>query len=146
MLRFDTRDKKPKLWNLAGVTAATAVFFAVCLLTPVKEPPALAGAVLVLYFTTAFILLVSGFRKQIQYNPYSYNTIIYMGFALFDLSVIMTHTVLTVRMVLDPASYQEKEILYVLPKFGQELYVPVSAFYSDLLGRAVHFESVPDPA
>ena len=63
MLRFDTRDKKPKLWNLAGVTAATAVFFAVCLLTPVKEPPALAGAVLVLYFTTAFILLVSDLSK-----------------------------------------------------------------------------------
>ena len=133
MLKFDTRDKKPKLWNLAGVTAATAVFFAVCLLTPVKEPPALAGAVLVLYFTTAFILLVSGFRKQIQYNPYSYNTIIYMGFALFDLSVIMTHTVLTVRMVLDPASYQEKEILYVLLNSARNymfLSLPFILFFS----------------
>ncbi len=82
MIRFDTRDVKPKVWNIAvlsAVTAAAAGFLAA------GEDPALPAlsVLLCVYLAVTIILLVSAFVRQLQYNPYSYNTIYYSAFALF---------------------------------------------------------------
>ena len=71
-LKFDTRDKKPKLFNLMILTAVSLI--AAALLITVS-PSGNAGAVCLLIaaycFFAAFTLIYS-FREQIRYNPYYY--------------------------------------------------------------------------
>ena len=44
MIRFDTLDKKPKLWNVAALSGVLAVVLAVLLLTGAEEHAAAASA------------------------------------------------------------------------------------------------------
>jgi len=110
-MRFDTRDKKPKLYHLLALTGLTAAVIGALLLRGGENRAAAVGVVLDVYFAAALALLVIAFFRQLQYNPYSYNTIFYMGFALFVLSVLVTHLVLTVRLVRAPAPGHEEELL-----------------------------------
>ena len=84
MLKFNTRDKKPKIWNVAVLAAVTCI--AVVIMVN-REPVNLKAVVttICIAYALAIIFLVNALIKQIQYNPYSYNTIYYAGFALFGL-------------------------------------------------------------
>lgn len=53
-------------------------------------------------------------QRQIQYNLYSHNTIIYLGFSLFTLSIFITYTVLVIHIIREPDVYTSNQILYVL--------------------------------
>ena len=111
-MKFDVRDRKPKLWNIAVLTGIAAGILALMIFAE-------AGAVAVIlvidaYLLTSLLLLMRGFFGQIEYNPYSYNTIYYMGFALFVLSVLVTHIILTAEMLRFPSLYQEERILELL--------------------------------
>lgn len=114
LIEFDTRDKKPKLYSLI---ALTAVFAAAVSALVLADPVGNAGAVCVTaaayYFFAAFALLFS-FREQIRYNPYSYNTIFYFGFALFAICVTATHIRLAVYMFRQPDGYTVRQTLYLL--------------------------------
>lgn len=55
--------------------------------------------ILAAFFLVTIFLLLKAFREQLRYNPYSYNTVYYMGFALFLVSVLMDHTRLLVHLV-----------------------------------------------
>ena len=59
-------------------------------------------------------LMMRAFFMQLEYNPYSYNTIIYMGFSLFLLSVCVTQIVLAVRIARFPEMYNASGILHYL--------------------------------
>ena len=114
MVRFDTRDKKPKLWDLAALTLAVLIAVVWLVLTGGGRHTAAISLILDAFFAIVLAALLRTFFRQLQYNPYSYNTIIYMGFALFDLSVLITHVVLTVRIFRDPVGYDIQQILYTL--------------------------------
>ncbi len=101
-IKFNTRDKKPKVRNIAVLAAATAAAAAL-LAAAGAEAHAIAICILLdAFFLAAIVLLVRAFFAQIEYNPYSYNTIYYCGFSFFLLSVLITHIVLTVRLAADP--------------------------------------------
>ena len=111
---FDTRDTKPKLYHLLIVTAVAAIFVSILV---IADPRGNAGAICTLvaaYGLLTVILLLHAFREQIRYNPYSYNTIMYFGFALFALSVTITHTVLAIRIFRYAPLYSSAEIIYAL--------------------------------
>ncbi|MBQ4370566.1 MAG: YdcF family protein [Oscillospiraceae bacterium] len=114
IFRFDTRDKKPKLRALLALTIAAAVVVGMLAWTDYARNAAAICIVMAVYAFGAISVLLWAFREQIQYNPYSYNTIFYIGFALFALSVAITHIVLAVRMIKYPAVYSENEIIHVL--------------------------------
>lgn len=114
MIRFDTRDKKPKLWNIAALSGVTAAVAAALLLTGAEKHAAAVSLVLDLYFPLVLVLLIAAFRGQLQYNPYSYNTIFYMGFALFLLAVWILQLRLTVLLIRQPELYTATEILHLL--------------------------------
>ena len=104
-LRFDTRNKKPKLYNLLVITA---VFAAAAALIILIAPDKSAGPVCVtvaLYCLVSAVVLFYSCREQMKYNPYSYNTIFYRGFAIFALFVMTTHIVLAVRIFAHPDVY-----------------------------------------
>lgn len=92
-MRFDTLDKKPKLWNIAAASAAAAAAAAVLFLVNPAGRDLLLGILLIVYLAVVIAFLVRGFFRQIRYNPYSYNVIYYSGFAVFLLSILITHIV-----------------------------------------------------
>ena len=114
MLRFNTRDKKPKLYSIA----ALSVLALLCLIPLLNAEEALrlrrGSLILTLYFACAVILLMRAFFGQLRYNPYSYNTILYPGFALFCLFLFITFLSVTVRCLRDAGGYNSLEILFML--------------------------------
>ena len=111
-IRFDIRDKKPKLYHLAALTVLTVIVL----------PGLFRGGVhlkwictvLSLYFILSAVMLADAFRRQLEYNPYSYNTIIYSGFALFLLYAAAFWIFMTVRCIRDGASFTDRMILFYL--------------------------------
>ena len=105
-MRFDTRNKKPALYSiLAAAVIAAAGMCAMELAGPNGLTASGAGAILSAFFAAALILLIAAFFMQLQYNPYSYNTIIYFGFALFILFILVTCISMTAQVVKDPSAY-----------------------------------------
>ena len=112
-VKFDTRDVKPKLWNLLIVSVLYAAVVGFLVLTN----PESAGAICVItaaYCLITASLLLYSFREQMRYNPYSYNTIIYFGFALFSLAVMVMHVLLAVNIFRQPDLYKLDSIVSML--------------------------------
>lgn len=114
MLKFDTRNKKPTLYNIAAISALTAIILGFLLKAGAASHAVAVSLVLTIYFTTVLIILIAAWFGQIEYNPYSYNTIYYLGFALFLLFVLVTRIYITVRLVRDPEAYGAHEVLFTL--------------------------------
>ena len=113
-MRFDTRNKKPKLWNVL----IQAIFVTAVLLMMIRDGAqrhaAVISALIAVFLLAALIQLVAAFFRQIQYNPYSYNTIYYMGFALFLLAVWIMLLRLTILQLRYPEVYDAAEVLHLL--------------------------------
>lgn len=114
LFAVNTRLIKPKLYNLLAVTAAAVAAIALLLLTKPENHVPIVCAVAAAYCLAAAAILLYSFREQIRYNPYSYNTIIYFGFALYALSVMAAYIVLTVRVLRYPEVYTGSEIIWSL--------------------------------
>ena len=110
-VRFDTRDTKPKLRALAVLTAAAAAGVGILAF---RGAAAAACGVMAAYSLGVILTLLWAFREQLRYNPYSYNTIFYFGFALFALYVLIAYLVLTVRTARQPEVYTAVMIIHVL--------------------------------
>ncbi|MBR6424523.1 MAG: YdcF family protein [Oscillospiraceae bacterium] len=113
-MKFDTRNKKPKLYNL--LLQALFVLLIVILLVrkDAARYAALTSALIGLFLLAAMGQLIVAFCRQIQYNPYSYNTIYYMGFSLFLLAVAVMQLRITLLLIRYPQVYQANEILHIL--------------------------------
>ncbi len=93
MIRFDTLDRKPKIWNVAILSAVTAAGVAVLLRTGAGGTAGSflpAGILVCVYMALVIALLMRAYVRQLRYNPYSYNTVYYVGFSLFVLSALAT--------------------------------------------------------
>ena len=97
MLRFDTRDKKPKLYSIAALSVLALLCFVPLLNAEEALRLRRGSIILTLYFACAVILLMRAYFGQLRYNPYSYNTILYPGFALFCLFLFATFLTVTMR-------------------------------------------------
>ena len=113
-LRFNTRDIKPKVWNIAILSAVAVILFILLVTIPKPVPLLAVNLVIVVYLILTLIFLVNAFFQQLRYNPYSYNSIYYTGFALFLLSVLITHILITIQMIRFPDYYDLHSILVTL--------------------------------
>ena len=79
MLREGIDLKKPKVWNIAVLSLIVVIVLAVL---TTREHIMIPAVVLVIciYLAAVIAFLLRALRKQLQYNPYSYNTIYYIGF------------------------------------------------------------------
>lgn len=114
MIRFDTRDKKPKLYIELVIMAVAAAAVICALLFAGEAKLAVVSAILAVFFAVSAAVFFMSFVKQAQYNPYSYNTIMYFGFGLFISSIAITFIVQTIRCVADPAAYSYDFITHIL--------------------------------
>ena len=140
-MKLDTRDKKPKLW--AVLIEAVLVILAVALLLradPKKNAPVIGVLISVFQFVV-LIQLVVAFIRQVQYNLYSYNTIFYMGFALFLLVIWVQQVWLTVLMIRDPETYTADQVLSLLLGSGKN-YMLLTAPFVLLFSAALFISNV----
>ena len=92
-MKFDTRDKKPKLYDLMAITGIVVLILADLFVNGGAGSFAPANVILLLYYIVAIALLLIALKGQLEYNPYSYNTIYYTGFSIFTFSVLVTHII-----------------------------------------------------
>lgn len=80
------------------LTIVTIITVAILIARGADKNALLINNILIVFFALIIILMVIELRKQIKYNIYSYNTIYYIGFPIFILSVLITHVTLTVKI------------------------------------------------
>ena len=89
-------SRKPKVWNVAILSAIlVVVLFIVTRREPIVFQP--IAVVICIYLVAVIGLLQRALFKQLRYNPYSYNTIYYIGFSLFLLSVLIAQIISAAR-------------------------------------------------
>jgi len=113
-MRFDTRDKKPKLWNLLIQAVFVGGILAGMILDGAHRHTLFISLLVDAFFLAVLIQLIAAFFRQIQYNPYSYNTIYYSGFSLFVLAVWILLVYITVELYRHPQEYGVGRILDTL--------------------------------
>ncbi len=113
-MRFDTLDKKPKVWNIAVLTAFVAAAVAALVFIGGDKYALAACAVVTVYLVAVICLLIRAFFRQMRYNLYSYNTIFYIGFAIFTYSILITHVILLTNIIKAPETYGVEQIAYTL--------------------------------
>ena len=114
MIRIDTLDKKPKIYDLLAVLLVLIAVYAVLIITGGNKYSLLICCLQIAYFVYVFVRLLIAFVRQIRYNPYSYNTIYYFGFSLVTIYVIIGHVIAAQRMLAEPALFKVIQIVYVL--------------------------------
>ncbi len=89
--------KKPKVWNIAVLSL---IVVAVLSVLTTREHIPIPAVVLVIcgYLAAVIAFLLRALAGQLRYNPYSYNTIYYIGFALFLLSVLLAQVAAGVQV------------------------------------------------
>lgn len=118
-MKFDTRDKKPKVYNIAVLTLITAAVLFPFVTSADTEQLKWGNAILAVYFLLVVFFLLVAFQRQLQYNPYSYNTILYSGFAFFFLSLLFTHSYLAVKGFQNPGQFSLHSMWYTLLNSGK---------------------------
>ena len=113
-IRFDTLDKKPKVWNIAILSAVTAA-----LLVYLSGWNGKAAAVVVpVYLLITIILLLRALVLQIRYNPYSYNTVYYSGFAVYCTLLFFVHLFILYQTLKYPLEYDGRQVVNYLSASG----------------------------
>ena len=97
-LHLDTLHKKPKVYNVAILAAVTAAGTALLLSFGGERQIPLSCLLLAAAFAACTALLIRAFFLQMRYNLYSYNTVIYFGFALFTFFIAVTYGLLFFRL------------------------------------------------
>ena len=113
-MTFDTRDKKPKLYFLIPITIAALIVAYLLHHGGANSNTIPLFALAIVYLAIVIASLLWAFFAQLRYNPYSYNTIYYVGFALFLFSVLLTHVMVLVRLLHYPDVYTADEIPHIL--------------------------------
>ncbi len=82
MFRFDSRNRKPDVWNIAVLSGILMIVLCILYYSGYYSFY-LFSCLFTVYLIMVIVLLVRALIQQLEYNPYSYNTIFYSGFALF---------------------------------------------------------------
>ena len=113
-MKDDSRVRRANLYLLAALTVA-AVLVMAFLIRAEKNVLLLWGNLLLaLYFGALVTWLAASFFRQLRRDLYSYNTILYAGFALFALSLFITHIVAAIEAFQSPEDFLAARMLYTL--------------------------------
>ena len=140
-MRFDTLDKKPALYNILAQAILLAVIVAL-LIRDGAHRHALAVSLLAdLFLAAAIVQLAAALLGQLRYNPYSYNTIYYIGFSLFLCAALVMQVRVTACFVLYPESYGIMEIVRILLRSAMQ-FLRISAPFILLFSAALCISNV----
>ena len=114
MIRFDTRDTKPKLYNIAILTVITALIITILALIDKEGTKIIVSSLLIAYCVVVIYMLQHAFAEQLRYNPYSYNTIYYFGFSLFIAFILLIYVELLIDQIREPDIYNANQSILVV--------------------------------
>lgn len=89
-MKFNTSNKKPNTVNIAILSVIAAVLILILILTDYQKHVIYISLVCDVYFALVAFFMLRAFVVQIHYNPYSYNSIYYIGFGLFMLFIFVS--------------------------------------------------------
>ena len=127
-MKFDTRDKKPKIWNVAVVSAVAVIAVTVLAAAAGNRYIMAISLIMDAYLACVIVMLITAFFRQLQYNPYSYNVIYYLGFSLLVFSALVFNVLSTIRVFSNPASLSIEQILSVLNSTARNFLILISVF------------------
>ncbi len=138
-MKFDTRDKKPHIWNIAVLAVITGASLIALGAAGAEKHVLPISMILAAFFLVTILLLLHAFLEQLKYNPYSYNTVYYMGFALFLVSVLINHLILTARLIQDPqwCAGQNVDQIIVLLNTSARTYMLITSPFILILSVAL---------
>lgn len=111
MIRFDTLDKKPKVWSILPLSVITIIMVLILSTRETVSVPAVSGVVL-LFLAAVIVILLRALVLQLRYNPYSYNTIYYIGFSLFLFASLLSHLSVFLYSLRAPAEMVNTQTLF----------------------------------
>lgn len=114
MTPSEKKGKKPTLLNILIWLAVLVGLMIILIKGGSGKNAVYICAALSVFFLLVLAELILTFFRQLKYNPYSYNTIYYVGFALFVVTVCITLIVLTIRMIVHPEESLITEMLHGL--------------------------------
>ena len=114
MILFDTRDTKPKLYNIAILTVITALIITILALIDKEGTKIIVSSLLIAYCVVVIYMLQHAFAEQLRYNPYSYNTIYYFGFSLFIAFILLIYVELLIDQIREPDIYNANQSILVV--------------------------------
>ncbi len=97
--------KKPKVWDIAVLTGVVLAIVLILNLGSSERTMFYICTLINVYFIAAIGMLIYAFLRQLKYNIYSYNTIYYVGFAIFVAFVMISHVTMMPFIVSDPGTY-----------------------------------------
>lgn len=92
------RNNKAYIWQALILTIVTAFAVVILGMGGADRNAFWINNVLIAYITLVIVIMMLALHRQLKQNVYSYNTIYYIGFAIFMLSVLITHIVLAVKI------------------------------------------------
>ena len=116
-MKIYTVRKKPKLYGLLIFSVLCAAISVLLYFLRDKTGRFGTGNLavfLALYFLAVLFFLITALEKQLKYNPYSYNTIYYFGFALFDLSLLIPQIPAAVGAIINADEFSASDALAVI--------------------------------
>lgn len=97
--------KKPKVWDIAVLTGVVLAIVLILNLGSSERTMFYICTLINVYFIAAIGMLIYAFLRQLKYNIYSYNTIYYVGFAIFVAFVMISHITMMPYFVSNPGTY-----------------------------------------
>lgn len=129
----DKKVRKPKVYSILVLTLIIALVMAFIWHFFEAERMKYAVLLLSVYFAAVVLLLLRAFRRQLRYNRYSYNTIIYPGFALFAASLFFTFAYITAESFRNTGSYRLEQVVFTFVHSAKNymfLTTPLLLFFS----------------
>lgn len=118
-MKFYSSTEKPNIYSILYLTLAVTLLLIVLDMQNVPGLLLWANAVMMVYFALVVLLLFTAFRKQIAYNPYSYNTILYSGFGFFMLFMVWNHLYMLIQSVRNPVGFGLQQMFFTLLNSGK---------------------------
>ena len=113
-MKINAKEERPKIHFLVILTAIAAALILYLIFWAREAHPIAVCSIAIAYFSAVVISLVAAFFRQIRFNLYSYNTVFYIGFALFMLSVVLTFVMVLQWLLQDPTLFGPDFVLYIL--------------------------------
>lgn len=119
-MKYDTLNKKPKLYSAAILSLVATAVITILIATGAERHALASCFVMILYLASIVAILVVSFVRQLKYNMYSYNTIYYIGFAIYIFSILIAHIFLVANMIRYPDVYAADQIPSVILSSANE--------------------------
>ena len=113
-MQINSKEERPKPYGLVVLTCVAAALILYLVFFAKEVHPIAACTVAIVYFSILMVSFVLAFFRQIRFNLYSYNTIFYVGFALFSVSLVMTFAMVMRWLLSEPELFGADYILWIL--------------------------------